>query len=452
MFIKRYVAKSLPQVLTVIKAELGSEAVILSKRKIRAVGWSGLFGVKVYEVVAGREYDDYAREAPVNALGASPGFQASLGPDPRFPALHRESAPAGGRAAAVHRESAPAGGRAAALHPERAPTAGHAPADAKGKRVVVGHASSAGYAVSGDGLAAGATGAGAVAVERELRDLRSLLTALIGPGGLPGLDRTALGRVVERLMHAQLPAPLLERFLMTEAAHSDIRDPRAVDAALTRFSRTLLQETGPVRTIGGSDRVVAFFGPTGVGKTTTIAKLAAQAKLRDGRSVGLLTVDTFRMAAVQQLKTYADILSIPLAVARSAAEVEERLHSMSKLDLVFVDTTGRAFLDHSHAQEIDTLLGGISIDLRYLVLSLSSRWLEAKEVAEVLASVGYDALLFTKLDETVLPTLCLAAAHTLQKPLSYLTTGQRVPDDIMVVDSDFLSSCFTGGERHARSG
>ena len=239
---------------------------------------------------------------------------------------------------------------------------------------------------------------------------------------------------------------------MTEAAHADIRDARAMDAALTRFARTLLQEMGTVRTIGGGDRVVAFFGPTGVGKTTTIAKLAAQAKLRDGRSVGLLTVDTFRVAAVEQLKTYADILSIPLAVARSAVEVKERLHSMAKLDLVFVDTTGRAFLDYTHAKEIETLLEDVSIDLRYLVLSLSSRWMEAKEVAEVLASVGYDALLFTKLDETVLPTLCLAAAHTLQKPLSYLTTGQRVPDDIMAADPDFLSSCFTGGEWHARSG
>lgn len=428
MFIKRYIAKSLPQVLSVIKAELGAEAIILSKRKIRADGWSGLFGLKVYEVVAGRERADYAAEPSVDTPDGAPGVLASRGWRPQLAAAHpaeRQSAPGDVSPSAAGTRSTI--GAVAAAHP-------------------------AGY--SGDALAAGARSvAGGVAVERELRDLRGLLTAMLGPGAsLPGLDRTALARLVERLMHAQMPTPLLERFIMTEAAHVDIRDARAVDSALTQFARNLLQESEPVRTIGASDRVVAFFGPTGVGKTTTIAKLAAQAKLHDGRSVGLLTVDTFRVAAVEQLKTYADILGIPFAVARSTAEVQERLRSMSTLDIVFVDTTGRPFLDSAHAQEIQALLGDVSIDLRYLVLSLSSRWLEAQEVAAVLAQVGYDALLFTKLDETVLPSLCLAAAYTLRKPLSYLTTGQRVPDDIMVADSDLLSSCFTGGEWHARSG
>lgn len=429
MFIKRYIAKSLPQVLSVIKAELGTEAIILSKRKIRADGWSGLFGLKVYEVVAGRERADYVAEpsASADTPDESLGVLAPRGWRPQLAA-----------ARPAERQSAPVGvsPSAAGTRYTVAPVAAAHPADDYG-----------------DALAAGARNVAGAAVERELRDLRGLLTAIFGPGvSLPGLDRTALARLVERLMHAQLPTPLLERFIMTEAAHVDIRDARAVDSALTQFARNLLLESEPVRTIGASDRVVAFFGPTGVGKTTTIAKLAAQAKLHDGRSVGLLTVDTFRVAAVEQLKTYADILSIPFAVARSTAEVRERLRSMSTLDIVFVDTTGRPFLDSAHAQEIQALLGGVSIDLRYLVLSLSSRWLEAQEVAAVLAPVGYDALLFTKLDETVLPSLCLAAAYTLRKPLSYLTTGQRVPDDIMVADSDLLSSCFTGGERHARSG
>ncbi len=299
MFIKRYVAKSLPQVLSVIKAELGSEAVILSKRKIRAGGWSGLFGLKVYEVVAGRERDDPPRQASAGISNMTAGFMAMDVGD-------RESSAAPPEPKLAVRGSSP--GSESARSVENAADAVSA-ARYKVERAV--------------DLAPSVKNVADSALERELRDLRGLLTAMFGPGGgLPGLDRTALGRVVERLMHAQLPAPLLQRFIMTEAAHADIRDARAVDAALTQFARTLLKETEPVRTIGDSDRVVAFFGPTGVGKTTTIAKLAARAKLHDGRSVGLLTVDTFRVAAVEQLKTYADILNIPFAVARSAAETK----------------------------------------------------------------------------------------------------------------------------------
>ncbi len=195
--------------------------------------------------------------------------------------------------------------------------------------------------------------------------------------------------------------------------------------------------------------MVALVGSTGVGKTTTIAKLAAHAKLKEGRAVGLLTVDTFRVAAVEQLRTYSDILNIPFAIAESASEIQDAVNQLADCDLVLIDTTGRSFLDREQINELKQLIEPIPLDLTYLVISLTARPAEAFKVAELLDPIGYQGLLFTKADEAILPSLAITMADQLRLPLSYISAGQHVPSDLFTADNAWFLERFTGGGNHA---
>ncbi len=286
-------------------------------------------------------------------------------------------------------------------------------------------------------------------VQTELQDIKAMLGALV-TGEAVGGHSHDLTAVMQQLTGTSLSHDLLLRFLRLQSRCA-VTSCDASKEALEVLVAEIVEGVGEVRTIGRKDRIVTFIGPTGVGKTTTVAKIAAIARLRENRQVGLLTLDTFRVAAVEQLRTYAEILNVPFAVARTAHELKQQLDNWTALDLVLIDTTGRSFLDQSQATELKNLLAAISPDLTYLVLSASARHAESYQVASQLEHVGYDALLFTKLDETIMPSLILTMIDELQRPLSYFTMGQQVPNDLLPADIPTLQSYFCGGETLARS-
>ncbi len=180
---------------------------------------------------------------------------------------------------------------------------------------------------------------------------------------------------------------------------------------------------------------MALIGPTGVGKTTTIAKLAANSRLRDRRRVGLLTLDTYRIAAVDQLRTYAEIIELPLAVASTPEEVTAALDRMKDLEFVLVDTAGRSPRNEQQLQELRTMLAAIQPDETHLVMSCSSSAKQLLQTAEMFAAVDYSHILLTKLDEALSLGSLVSLAQARQVPYSYLTTGQNVPDDIEIAES-----------------
>ena len=137
-------------------------------------------------------------------------------------------------------------------------------------------------------------------------------------------------------------------------------------------SKADFQVTGPIQVSAGEGRVVALVGPTGVGKTTTIAKLAANFRLRENRKVGLITVDTYRIAAVEQLRTYADIIDLPMEVVRTPREMREAVARMRSLDLVLMDTAGRSPRDEVNIQELKSILAEAKPAEVHLVLSASA--------------------------------------------------------------------------------
>jgi flagellar biosynthesis protein FlhF len=186
----------------------------------------------------------------------------------------------------------------------------------------------------------------------------------------------------------------------------------------------------PIRVVPDSRTVVALVGPTGVGKTTTIAKLAAHYRLRERCRVGLITVDTYRIAAVEQLKTYAEIMDLPLEVVATPREMRAAVERLADTDLVLIDTAGRSPRDAVRLNELRRLLGDSQADEVHLVLSAVAGPESFDVAAGAFSTAGASALILTKLDEAAaldwLPTLL--NRHRL--PLSYTTSGQNVPDDI----------------------
>lgn len=181
-------------------------------------------------------------------------------------------------------------------------------------------------------------------------------------------------------------------------------------------------------------RVVALIGPTGVGKTTTIAKLAANLRLRDKRRVGLITVDTYRIAAVDQLRAYADIIDLPMEVVTTPREMRQAVTKLSECDIVLIDTAGRSPHDEIQLQELKAMLTEARADEVQLVVSGVSHGRHLTRLVQHFRPVSPTSILLTKLDEAVSLGHLLSLMCDESLPVSYTTHGQNVPDDIQPAD------------------
>jgi len=177
-------------------------------------------------------------------------------------------------------------------------------------------------------------------------------------------------------------------------------------------------------------RIIAAIGPTGVGKTTTIAKLAARAKFDQGKQVGLVTIDTYRIAAIDQLRTYADIMQLPMRVVASAGEVRAAIDSLADCDQIFIDTAGHSPRDEVQVQQLRPILSAAGPDETYLVVSATSGSKVLKEVLDRFRQFLPTALILTKLDEVETIGNALDFMATASMPVSYVTNGQDVPNAI----------------------
>jgi flagellar biosynthesis protein FlhF len=234
---------------------------------------------------------------------------------------------------------------------------------------------------------------------------------------------------------------------LVESLREKAGDLHTAEAARSQLVEMLADEltvTGPIDTSTQSGRIVALVGPTGVGKTTTIAKLAANYRLRENRRVGLITVDTYRIAAVEQLRTYADIIDLPMEVVSTPREMREAIDRMGDLDLVLMDTAGRSPRDEVRIRELKALLVEAEPDEVHLVLSAVGSATSMAATAERFATVGTSALVVTKLDEAMGLGSLLTVTRNCHLPISYLTNGQNVPDDIQVAQKRELAKMILG--------
>ncbi len=197
----------------------------------------------------------------------------------------------------------------------------------------------------------------------------------------------------------------------------------------------------------GRPRTIALVGPTGVGKTTTVAKLAATFKIKQGKHVGLITLDTYRIAAVDQLRTYANIIGIPLHVVTSPDELRGALRLCAGCDVVLIDTAGRSQRDDPRLEQLKSLVAVADPHEVHLVLSSTSAQSVLLDVVERFSAIKADRIIFTKLDEAVSFGVLLNVARMVNKRLSYITTGQEVPHQIEPSCPDRLAQLVLGDGR-----
>jgi flagellar biosynthesis protein FlhF len=249
--------------------------------------------------------------------------------------------------------------------------------------------------------------------------------------------------MIESEVHEELARTLIER-LRRAATDAEMADADLLKARLVRIVQNDICVSGPIQTAAGRRKLVALVGPTGVGKTTTIAKLAAQYRLKERLRVGLITVDTFRIAAVEQLRAYADIIDLPMEVVSSSEEMRPAISRLADLDLILMDTAGRSPRDEPKLQELKAIFAESAPDEVHLVLSATCGTSNLVRMADRFSEVGVTSLLLTKLDESHGLGNLLSLVQRCQIPLSYLTNGQNVPDDIEVADAERLARTMVG--------
>ncbi len=238
--------------------------------------------------------------------------------------------------------------------------------------------------------------------------------------------------------------------LKRNATPIQLADADAARALLTALVESEIRCREPIAARPGRRRVVALVGATGVGKTTTIAKLAANFRLRGGVKLGLVTVDTYRVAAVEQLRTYAEIIDLPMKVVTNPLEMRRALDELAGLDLVLIDTAGRSPKDELQIQELKSLLAEAHVDEVHLVLSMTSSRQSLEATADKFKAAGTTSLILTKLDEASGMGAILSLARRVDLPISYLTAGQAVPDDIEPAHPRRIARMILGQERAVR--
>jgi flagellar biosynthesis protein FlhF len=290
----------------------------------------------------------------------------------------------------------------------------------------------------------------------ELREIVGHLAHVSAGAPLPPSLQDAHSRLVRADIDPRLVGQIIWSIRDTLAGSEQASD-QVINHALVRRLEKLLPKaadlTPPSRASTDRPFTIALIGPTGVGKTTTVAKLAADFKLRHGLRVGLITADTYRIAAVEQLRTYASIIGLPLKVALTQADIEQALLELSDCRVILIDTAGRSPGDESKLAELQSYLTAAKPHQIHLLLSgvLGKRSLQ--RAAQAYGKLNPDHILLTKLDEAASLGAMLELTHHLPAAkLSYFTTGQEVPDDIEPGCPRRLARCIIAGELDVASG
>lgn len=236
-----------------------------------------------------------------------------------------------------------------------------------------------------------------------------------------------------------------------DEAEKVVHNGSSVDYILSNVYQKMILKLGQPKVIeldGKKPKVVFFIGPTGVGKTTTIAKIASKYKVDLGKRVAFLTADTYRIAATEQLRVYANILDAPMSIIYSSEEMNAAIDRVKDYDIVFIDTAGFSHKNDSQCQDMQKLIGGLSEEYEkevYLVVSATTKYRDLLEITDIYKEIADYKLIFTKLDETTTYGNILNIRLYSGAELSYMTNGQNVPDDIEEFDTQKIVKQLLGG-------
>lgn len=427
MRVKRYVVDTMPDAMYKIRSELGSDAVILSTKEMKIGGFIGLFRKKKIEVIAASDSNDFSQpiatqvnqSKPVNATAQAARSTAPDAYNKFSELLNKQMVEVASGVEPIEQQK----------H-IRAVDEIQPVANLQRAEDIKSSLPSASTALQRDDR-----------LLDEIKQMKSMMNLLTNQQREDNHLPDRLQHLQNVLLQRDVSPELVERWIDAAYQHwsesQTEMDEKEMDILVRREISTFLS-TRIDEGISEHTRIVYVAGPTGVGKTTTIAKLAAEQIFRKSKKVGLITADTYRISAVEQLRTYASILNVPLEVVQSPGDMFRALQRLEHCNLIIMDTAGRNYLNEIFVAELHSLLSSEQQSEMYLVLSLTSKSNDMKRITEHFSKYGLDKVIFTKLDETGSsgPLFNLLDEYPLK--VSYLTNGQNVPDDLLKAKPDLL--------------
>ncbi len=419
MQIKKFRGADMQEALQHVKRELGQDAIILSTRQVRGGGGTfGLFGKPMLEVTAARDAEDNGGDAA--------GLLASL---PNAFAKGRRVRGAGTESDLVKqilaRNQIDTQSLLAPLQDE-----------IQELKELLHHAGDVQRESVRESVSLSQ-------IQSEISEMRQTLQSLSAQSaGLRDAEYAEnLVVLFQQLIFNGMEEKFARRLIeesMKNIPVGEMEDFAYVKIFLARMLMKILKVTGGIRTEPNRQTIAALIGPTGVGKTTTVAKLASEQMLKFRRKVGLITVDTFRIAAVEQLKVYAKIMGVPITVVGSKQELRRAIQEFADCDAIFVDTGGRSQRDGLQMSEIYRMFGGDDpIDV-YLTMSVTTKDSDQSEITRRFGQIPLAGVMYTKLDESTTFGSMFNHSIRFKTPVAYLTTGQKVPEDIEVATKERL--------------
>lgn len=422
-----------------VKAELGADAVILHTKKYREGGFLGYGSSEVVEVTAAIEDQPERKPAKRKEAPAKPPAQPA--PQPRQVLNQYKT---NGTSAAVQQLEQPVMPQPAAA-PAQAPAVAYAQPAAP---VIPAPSMQPGQPLAAAQMPAVAQQPATPSptqaedkekidrLENELAQMKAMLAQVMNKE--TGADQVTLLDALQRQEVTEDIRKDLAAQASAGEALLDCRDPQAQEV-LSTFLKQHVRCAKGINLRGRKPRTVALIGPTGVGKTTTLAKIAARFVLEQNVDAALITADTYRISAVEQLKTYSDIIGIPLTIVYTPDELRVALHKYADKDLILVDTAGRSQHNAYQMQELQEFLQAAPHIEKHLVLSATTKQQDAKDILTKFAACKPDRVIFTKTDETSSVGLIPNLLYEQDIALSFLTNGQSVPDDIVPATPEALA-------------
>lgn len=383
MKMKKYNAPSIAEAMKLIRADLGEDAVILNSKVVTTKKYFGLVKQKSFEVVAG--VDRVEKKPPVSPL-----------PDFSVPASSY------GEAAATSSVTE------------------HEKVDTQMNEEL----------------------------KKEIADLKSIMQSL-QRHSIQSQYPDELLPFIDFLKRQELSKELITAISDELFQHFKNKNEEIAFGEMQVVTEAYLRDQLKDVEIGGltyDKKYINILGPTGVGKTTTIAKMAARSVLEKKKKIGFITTDTYRIAAIEQLKTYAGLLQAPIEIAYNAEDYKHALEKLDYLDVIFIDTAGRNYREAKYVEDLQHLIDFNAQAESFLVLSLTAKERDLESVVEQFEEIPIKKFIFTKLDETNSIGTIFNLMIKYKKGLAYYTNGQEVPEDIEQPDLEKLFELFFQGE------